>query len=260
MLCSWNPKHHSQYHIILGRAQAKYNFTAGEILLVDKPLGWTSFDVVNKIRYAIRKHFGYKKLKVGHAGTLDPLATGLLVLCTGKFTKRIQELQNDSKSYVGCIRVGATTASYDLETNPENQKEYLHLSRSDMLRAAQQLTGKLSQVPPLFSAKKQDGKVAYIEARNGRELVLKPNSVEVFDFKIVQISLPDIHFSIHCSKGTYIRSLAHDFGQILGCGAHLSELRRTQSGVFLIENAYEIETLLEDIRQEPVLENTNVIG
>lgn len=244
----------------MGRTQAKYDFLSGEILLVDKPLNWTSFDVVNKIRYAIRKHFGWKKLKVGHAGTLDPLATGLLVICTGKYTKRIQDLQNDTKTYTGCIRVGATTASYDLETEPENAKDFSHLIQADLLSAAKQLTGKLNQVPPLFSAKKQDGKVAYIEARKGREMELKPHWIEVFSFDITQVDLPNVHFSIHCSKGTYIRSLAHDFGRIVGCGAYLSELRRTQSGEFSIEKAMDLDDLLADIRAEPVEENTNVNG
>ncbi len=242
------------------RTQAKYNFTVGEILLVDKPLNWTSFDVVNKIRYAIRKHFGWKKLKVGHAGTLDPLATGLLVICTGKYTKRIQDIQNDTKIYTGCLRLGAITASYDLETEPINPKDFLHLTQADLLNAAKQLTGILSQVPPIFSAKKQDGKVAYIEARKGREMELKPHSIEVFGFEITEFDLPNVYFSIHCSKGTYIRSLAHDFGQILGCGAYLSELRRTQSGEFTIEKSMNLDDLLADIRAEPVQENTNVIG
>ena len=209
----------------------------GTVLLVDKPLTWTSFDIVKKLRYHL------KVKKIGHAGTLDPLATGLLILCTGKMTKQIDTYQAQEKEYTGTFTIGATTPSYDLETEVENEKEYGHIKKEDLLKAATSLTGNIDQVPPIFSAIKVDGKRAYKGARNGEDVKLKSRMVEVKSFELTGINLPHVEFKIICSKGTYIRSLAHDFGEILGIGAYLSSLRRTRIGDFNVNDAKTIEEL-----------------
>ncbi len=209
----------------------------GTVLLVDKPLTWTSFDVVKKLR----SHLKVKK--IGHAGTLDPLATGLLILCTGKMTKQIEKYQAQEKEYTGKFTIGSITPSYDLETEPQNEVSFDHVQEKDIIEGAKQLTGTINQIPPIFSAIKVDGKRAYKSAREGEEVVLKSRSVEVSLFEITSIDLPKISFRIVCSKGTYIRSLARDFGEILGVGAYLSELRRTRIGEFEVSEAKTIEEL-----------------
>ena len=223
------------------------NFIEGEILLVDKPLTWTSFDVVNKLRFKLRVATQQKKIKVGHAGTLDPLASGLLIVCCGKKTKIIDSIQGQEKEYTGIIKIGATTASYDLETEEENKVEYHHITKEMILEAVESLTGEIEQVPPAYSAKKIDGKRAYKLARKGEAPTMKSKSVTVHSFEIKQIELPEIHFRIACSKGTYIRSLAHDLGQLLKVGGYLKSLRRTKIGDYKIEDAQTIEALGEYI-------------
>ncbi|MAR67702.1 MAG: tRNA pseudouridine(55) synthase TruB [Crocinitomicaceae bacterium] len=223
------------------------DFQQGEILLIDKPLDWTSFQVVNKIRYAIRKKLGIKKIKVGHAGTLDPLATGLLVLCTGKKTKTIEEIQRQTKEYTGRIRLGSTTPSFDLETEVDQRFSTDHLN-DDMVRdAALKMTGEQDQIPPSFSAKKVSGQRAYNAARKGDLIVLPPNKVQVYDFEVDCSELPEVNFRISCSKGTYIRALARDLGSAVNSGGHLIQLRRTKIGGFSVEDALTIDEMVEQI-------------
>ena len=210
--------------------------TGGEVLLVDKPMEWTSFDVVNKLRSLIKKKEG-KKTKVGHAGTLDPLATGLLILCTGKMTKQISSIQDQEKEYTGEIFLGATTASYDLESEVENEQDCSSLTTEEIESARDQLSGLINQMPPAFSAKKVDGTRAYKLARKGKEVNLQAKEVNIYEFELCQIELPIVKFRIRCSKGTYIRSIAHDFGQILKVGAYLKELRRTKIGDYNVDSA-----------------------
>jgi tRNA pseudouridine55 synthase len=209
-------------------------FEEGSVLLVNKPLGWTSADVVKKIRNRVHA-------KVGHAGTLDPLATGLLILCTGKFTKKINEYMAKEKEYTGTITLGATTASYDLETTPGDQKDYMGVTLHDLREAAGKFTGRIMQVPPIYSAIKKNGVRSYDLARQGREIILEARSVTVSIFEVDIQKLPVVSFRIVCSTGTYIRSLAHDLGASLGCGAYLSSLCRTRIGEFLLENAIDPE-------------------
>jgi len=216
------------------------DFLTGQILLIDKPLKWTSFDAVKKIRYLIRKKFNLKKIKVGHAGTLDPLATGLLIICTGKFTKKIAELTLEDKTYTGTIRLGATTPSYDLETEPENFKSTDNLNPANVQKAAENMLGTSLQVPPAFSAKWIDGKRAYVAAREGREVELKANPIKINQFNVDCTNLPDIQFTVESSKGTYIRSIARDMGDQLNVGGHLIELRRTHIGEFSLDKAMDI--------------------
>jgi tRNA pseudouridine55 synthase len=225
------------------------DFRDGQILLVDKPLGWTSFDAVKKIRLAIRKKFGLKKLKVGHAGTLDPLATGLLIICTGKFTKKIAELTLEDKGYSGTFELGSTTPSYDLETERENHKPADHITDEMVRDAAKTLTGAIMQRPPIFSAKKVEGKRAYLSARKGRDLKLDPKPVVISRFE-THTEVPVVTFNIDCSKGTYIRALARDLGEILGCGAHLTSLRRTRIGAYRVEDAIEPEEFVAQLSAE----------
>ena len=213
------------------------DYLEGEIILVDKPFKWTSFDVVKKIRGVLRGITGERKIKVGHAGTLDPLATGLLIVCTGRKTKVISEIQNQEKEYEGTIYLGASTPSYDLETKPENFKEIDHLSQQDILETARQFIGEIEQKPPLYSAVKIDGKRAYDYARKGQEASIKSKKVLVSAFDIQHIDLPEIKFNIRCSKGTYIRSIANDFGMKLGVGAYLQSLRRTRIGDYMAKDA-----------------------
>lgn len=219
----------------------------GSLLLVDKPEGWTSFDVVNKIRGKIRHAFHVPKIKVGHAGTLDPMATGLLLICTGKWTKKLADFQGRDKEYTGVIRLGATTASYDKETPEENPKEYAHLSEEMIRNASQSFIGEIDQVPPIYSAIKVDGRPLYESARKGKEVEIQSRRVVIHTFHIDQIELPNVHFTVSCSKGTYIRSLAYDLGQLLGCGAYLSALERTSIGEYHLRDAWNLEDLITTV-------------
>ncbi len=215
----------------------------GELLLIDKPLNWTSFQVVNKIRWELKNKFGIKKLKVGHAGTLDPLARGLLLVCTGKMTKKISEIQALVKEYTGTFTLGATTPSYDLETPIDGTFPIDHLDDNALKEVINQFTGVVDQYPPVFSAIKKDGKRLYKYARKGEEIKINSRQVEILAFELTKIKLPTIDFYVKCSKGTYIRSLANDYGKALGSGAHLSSLRRTAIGLHRIEDAYTIEQI-----------------
>lgn len=209
----------------------------GQIILVDKPLTWSSFQAVNKIKWAIKKTFGLKKVKVGHAGTLDPLATGLLVVCTGKFTKKIPELQGQIKEYIGTLTLGSTRPSYDMETPIDSTFPIAHITEPLIYKSTEHFIGEIEQFPPVFSALKKDGKRLYEYAREGKEVILTPRKIEIQTFEITNINMPYINFRVVCSKGTYIRSLAHDFGKHLQSGAYLSELRRTKIGDFKVDNA-----------------------
>jgi len=215
-------------------------FQEGQILLIDKPLTWSSFQAVNKIKYALIKNLNLpKKFKIGHAGTLDPLASGLLIICTGKFTKRIEELQGQIKEYTGTITVGGTTPSYDLETAVNQSYPIDHITNEKIYSTTQKFIGNISQYPPIFSAIKKDGKRLYEHARAGEEVEIKARNIEILEFEITRIQLPEIGFRVVCSKGTYIRSLAYDFGKALNSGAHLTELRRTKIGSYNVDNAIE---------------------
>ena len=210
-------------------------FEEGKVLLLDKPLEWTSFDVIRKIRNTI------KIKKVGHAGTLDPLATGLLIVCTGKFTKKINEYMAQEKEYTGTITLGAVTPTYDLESEPENFKSLDRITEELIRKTTQQFTGEILQTPPIHSAIKQKGKPVYLLARKGIDVVLEPRKITIREFEIVNIEMPVISFRVVCTTGTYIRSLANDFGIALGCGGYLSKLRRTRIGNFLVEDAMSME-------------------
>ena len=215
-------------------------YQEGRVLLIDKPLNWTSFQVVNKIRWLIKQQFNIKKIKVGHAGTLDPLATGLLILCTGKFTKKIETYQAQVKEYTGTIKLGATTPSYDLESEIDQKFDISEISEADILKNTQQFLGKIQQQPPIFSALKKNGKRLYEYAREGSKIEIPSRAVTIKEFQITKIELPCIEFRIVCGKGTYIRSLARDFGKSLNNGAHLSGLRRTKIGEFRVEDAISV--------------------
>ena len=215
-------------------------YKEGKVLLIDKPLNWTSFQVVNKVRWLIKQQFSIKKIKVGHAGTLDPLATGLLILCTCKFTKKIETYQAQVKEYTGTITLGATTPSYDLESEIDQKFDISEISEADILKNTQQFLGKIQQQPPIFSALKQNGKRLYEYAREGSKIEIPSRAVTITEFEITKIELPCIEFRIVCGKGTYIRSLAHDFGKSLNNGAHLSGLRRTKIGEFRVEDAISV--------------------
>ena len=215
------------------------SFAEGRMLLIDKPLRWTSFDAVAKIRSLIRIK------KVGHAGTLDPLATGLLIICTGKFTKKINEYMAQEKEYTGTITLGAATPTYDLESEPENFKEYAHLSIEQLINATKNFTGEIMQVPPAHSAIKVDGKPLYKSARKGIAVKIEPRKVFIKEFDITKIELPVVHFRVVCSTGTYIRSLAFDYGNALACGGYLSSLRRTRIGEFNVSDAVTIENFTQ---------------
>lgn len=218
------------------------DFPAGEILLVDKPYKWTSFDVVNKLRWNLKRKYGIKNFKVGHAGTLDPLATGLLIICTGKATKQIPELTTDDKIYTGTFLLGKTTPCFDLE-KPFDDIDYPtdHITIELLQEVTQSFLGEQDQLPPIFSAKQIDGKRAYDIARAGKEVEMKPNKITIKAFSIDSSRFPEIDFKIHCSKGTYIRSIANDFGKKLNSGATLTALRRTHSGRFSIDDAKSVE-------------------
>ena len=216
-------------------------FEEGKVLLIDKPFRWTSFDAVRKIRNLIRIK------KVGHAGTLDPLATGLLIVCTGKFTKKINEYMAQEKEYTGTITLGATTPTYDLESKPENFKSFEQISFEQLIETAKQFTGQIMQTPPIHSAIKKDGKRVYELARKGVDVKLEPRPVTIYEFEIVKAELPNVEFRVVCSTGTYIRSLANDFGEALGCGGYLSSLCRTRIGNFLLKDAMTIEQFEKSI-------------
>ena len=209
----------------------------GQLLLMDKPIEWSSFQVVNKVRSALKRKYGLKKIKVGHAGTLDPLATGLLVLCTGKMTKKIQEIQGLEKMYTGTITLGATTPSYDLETPFDQHFPIDHITPEQLVSTRAQFVGAIAQYPPIFSAIKKEGKRLYEFARNGEKVEIQPRTVHIKSFELTQISLPTVNFEVCCSKGTYIRSLAHDYGKALESGGYLSVLRRTSIGQYEVNNA-----------------------
>ena len=228
------------------------DFKNGQVLIIDKPLNWTSFQVVNKIRWAIRKKFNLKKIKVGHAGTLDPLATGILVICTGKMTKKINQFQAESKEYTGTITLGATTPSFDLETEIDKQFPTDHITESLIQSTADSFKGTIQQKPPLYSAIKKDGVRLYELARKGEQTEIKSREVVIYEFDISKIEFPIVHFRIKCSKGTYIRSIANDFGVQLKSGGHLSSLRRTKSGEFNVDASKTLESFIKEFNDESI--------
>lgn len=217
-------------------------FKSGQVLLFDKPLEWTSFQLVNKVRWLIKRQFRIKKIKVGHAGTLDPLATGLLIICTGKATKTIDILQGQEKEYTGTFTLGATTPSYDLESEIDKRFPLDHLTEERILKTTERFKGEIKQYPPVFSALKKDGKRLYEFARKGEEVEVSARNVHISEFEITRLELPEVDFRVVCSKGTYIRSLAHDFGKALESGAHLSSLRRTRIGSHQVSDALDLDS------------------
>ena len=219
----------------------------GQVLLIDKPRKWTSFQAGNKIRWHIKQRFQIKKIKVGHAGTLDPLASGLLIICTGKQTKEIHVYQGQEKEYTGTITIGATTPSYDLETEIDNTFPTAHITKELIHDTTKQFLGEIDQKPPIFSAIKKEGKRLYELARKGETAEIKSRKVTIDEFEITNINLPNIDFRVVCSKGTYIRSLAYDFGKALHSGGHLSALRRTKIGAFSVEKAKSIEDFIKTL-------------
>lgn len=223
-----------------------FSFVEGELLLVDKPISWTSFDVVGKLRNTMKP----LKLKVGHAGTLDPLASGLLIVCTGKLTKKIDLIQAEDKEYTGVITLGATTPSFDLETAIDQRFPTAAITEEDILNTAASFEGEIEQYPPAHSAVQIDGERAYEKARRGEEVKLKPRKVYIKKFEVQKIEMPHVFFKIQCSKGTYIRSIANDFGVRLNNGAHLSSLRRTMSGNYHVDAAWNLEELIQEIRSQ----------
>ncbi|MFA6260160.1 MAG: tRNA pseudouridine(55) synthase TruB [Bacteroidia bacterium] len=239
----------------------RYNAETGMLLLIDKPLSWTSFDVVNKIRYAFLKNLhrfvpveeGQKRrIKVGHAGTLDPLATGLLIVCVGKETKQIDQYMATEKEYTGSIYLGATTPSYDRETETDRQFDMSGITSDQIHKTAAQFVGEQQQIPPVYSAIKQDGKKMYEMARAGKEVEMQARSIHIFEFEITQIEMPLVYFRVVCSKGTYIRSLTYDFGKALKGGAYLHSLCRTRSGAFLLKDAISVDACVEWINGEEI--------
>ena len=224
------------------------NFEEGYIAVLDKPLRWTSTDVVRKVKFTLRK-LGYRKIKVGHAGTLDPLATGILVVCIGRATKLVDALQAEEKEYIADVMLGATTPSYDLEHEIDRTYPYEHITREAVEEALASLTGERLQTPPVYSAKKIDGTRAYELARAGEEVAVRQALINIYEMEIVEYDLPRVRIRVRCSKGTYIRSLAHEIGQALRSGAHLTSLRRTRSGGFTLEKAYELDDFLENLQK-----------
>jgi len=222
-------------------------FEAGQVLLIDKPLDWTSFDIVRKIRSLI------KIKKVGHAGTLDPLASGLLIVCTGKFTKKINEYMGMEKEYKGTFTLGAITPTYDLESEPVETRDISHITEEDIHNAVLPFLGEIQQVPPIHSAIKKDGKPVYLMARKGMDVELEARTITIKDFTIERIELPKVYFKVVCTTGTYIRSLANDYGKQLGCGAYLSSLRRTRIGAFNVIQALQIEEFTKQVKAENAL-------
>lgn len=228
-----------------------FDFENGCILPINKPIGWSSFDVVNKVRYLIKGYLGGKVIKVGHAGTLDPLADGLLLIMTGRFTKRIEEFQQFEKEYTGIFYLGKTTPSYDLEHEPDKDYPIEHITENMIRESASKFLGEIDQIPPVYSAIKHQGKRAYLYARKNKEIEIQSKQINISEFEVPLIEIPHVHFRIVCSKGTYIRSLARDLGEALGSGAYLERLRRTRIGQFRLEDAYSIDYL------ESVLKDTN---
>tara|TARA_R110001632_G_scaffold10544_7_gene38963 strand:+ start:4707 stop:5399 length:693 start_codon:yes stop_codon:yes gene_type:complete len=226
------------------------DYLNGQVLLIDKPLEWTSFQAVNKIRWHIKQKFGLKKIKVGHAGTLDPLATGLLIICTGKETKNISTYQGQVKEYTGTFTLGATTPSYDLETAINETFSTDHITEEILTNATKKFIGEIDQKPPIFSAIKKDGKRLYELARKGETTEIATRKVTISEFELTKHILPEVEFKVICSKGTYIRSLAYDFGLAVNSGAHLSSLRRTKIGEFSVENALSIEKFIQTLEME----------
>ncbi len=223
-------------------------FLEGAVLYIDKPLTWTSFDVVNKIRKSLRLNLGIQKIKVGHAGTLDPLATGLVIICTGKATKQIMQYQDMDKAYIAQVRLGATTPSFDLETKVDHTFPWEHITTEKIEKALVQLSGDQEQMPPLFSAKSVDGKRAYAMARKGKQVELKHQQVHISQLNLISTELPDLSLQVDCSKGTYIRSLARDLGSKLESGAHLTGLRRTRIGPYHVDQAITVENFINNIK------------
>jgi tRNA pseudouridine55 synthase len=222
-------------------------FEEGQVLVINKPLGWTSFDVIRKVRNLV------KIKKVGHAGTLDPLATGLLIICTGRFTKRISEFMAQEKEYTGTFTIGATTPTFDFERAPENFRDTSLIKDEQIYAATKHFTGDILQAPPIHSAIKKNGKRAYELARQGKEIILEPRKVTISEFEITAIELPVVHFRVVCSTGTYIRSLANDMGELLGCGAYLSGLCRTRIGAFTLQDALKMEDAEKMIEKKLLL-------
>lgn len=218
----------------------KNSFIEGKMLLINKPIGWTSFQIVNKVRWLIKSQYDLKKIKVGHAGTLDPLAEGLLILCTGKWTKKIDEFQSQDKVYSGVFRLGATTPSFDLETEINSRQSIEHIDKNILLKSTNKFIGDQFQIPPIYSAIKQNGKKLYEYARKGETIELKKRKINISEFKITKIELPKVHFKVKCGKGTYIRSLANDYGLELKSGAYLYKLKRERIGGFNIKDALSI--------------------
>ncbi len=223
-------------------------FLEGAVLYIDKALTWTSFDVVNKIRKSLRHNLGIQKIKVGHAGTLDPLATGLVIICTGKATKQIMQYQDMYKAYIAQVRLGATTPSFDLETKVDHTFPWEHITTEKIEKALVQLSGDQEQMPPLFSAKSVDGKRAYAMARKGKQVELKHQQVHISQLNLISTELPDLSLQVDCSKGTYIRSLARDLGSKLESGAHLTGLRRTRIGPYHVDQAITVENFINNIK------------
>lgn len=221
---------------------------SGEVILIDKDLNWTSFNVVKKVKVVLSNKYGLKKLKVGHAGTLDPLATGLVIICTGKQTKKIETYQAKEKEYLAEITLGSTTPSFDLETEADQNYPFEHIKQQDVLEALKGFQGEQLQVPPLFSAKSIKGKRAYTYARKGKEIELKPNLVHFYAVELISFSIPVLKVKVTCSKGTYIRAFARDFGVSLNTGAHLTGLRRTRIGEFRVEDAMSVNIFEELVR------------
>ena len=228
----------------------KEDYLNGQVLLIDKPLKWTSFQAVNKIRWHIKQKFGLKKIKVGHAGTLDPLATGLLIICTGKETKNIATYQGQIKEYTGTFTIGASTPSYDLETAINERFAINHITGELLTKTTQKFIGEIDQKPPIFSAIKKDGKRLYELARKGETTEISARKVTIYEFELTKTILPEIDFRVVCSKGTYIRALAKDFGLALNSGAHLSSLRRTKIGEFSVDNSLSINEFIEKLSIE----------
>ena len=223
------------------------DFKEGYIAIIDKPLEWTSTDVVRKIKYALQHRLGCKKIKIGHAGTLDPLATGVLIVCIGKATKMVNDLQAEEKEYIADIELGATTPSYDLEHPIDKRYPTEHITREMIEQALRDLTGERLQAPPIYSAKKVEGVRAYEFARAGEEVELKKALINIYEMEILSLEMPHLKVRVRCSKGTYIRSLAHEIGQALDSGAHLTGLRRTRSGGFTAENGWKLENFMEKL-------------
>lgn len=228
------------------------DFISGEVIVIDKPLGWTSFDAVKRVRGAIQRRLDMKRFKVGHAGTLDPLATGVLIICTGRATKRITELQEGMKEYVAEITFGATTPSYDLEKEIDATYPWEHITLESIKAVLPRFTGRVMQVPPVYSAVKVDGKRAYSYARKGKDVEIKPKALEIREMEIIDWSAPKLTLRVLCSKGTYIRALARDIGEALESGAHLTALRRTRVGDYSIDDAMDIDKVVEVIANGPL--------